>query len=132
MNDTQKKALALLNKSIKAQGCRVYDPEKTMRIYDITFPAIVAAIEQHEATKQELSDFRQEVSDALVDFFGSYEATQTDTFRRFIIPAPKPDPLFDVLWELGMAEDRAGVVFAANRINETLDAAGFEIREKGQ
>ena len=82
-----------------------------------------------EATEQKLHDFQQEVSDALIKQ-GFMNASTG--IGRFIIPKPKPDPLFDVLWELGMAENRAGIVFAANRINETLEARGFEIREKGQ
>jgi hypothetical protein len=44
----------------------------------------------------------------------------------------KPDPLFDVLWDLGMAKDRAGIEFMANGINDALKARGLEIREKGQ
>jgi hypothetical protein len=79
-------------------------------------------IEQHEA-------FKQEVSDALVDYFGEHLVAEDggDALASFIIP--NPDPLaqtlgdFDgTLWE---PEDVA-------RFRAALEARGLEIREKGQ
>lgn len=114
MTDIEQKALALINAEID------YDPTANDAH---EYKALCRAIEQLEAFRQEVSDAVEEAIDR-----GFY----AQALQSLIIPKPKPDPLFDVLWELGMAENRAGIVFAANRINETLEARGFEIREKGQ
>jgi hypothetical protein len=81
-----------------------------------------------EATEQKLSAFKQEVSDALVDYFGEHLVTEDggDALASFIIPKPKPDPLHEVWFYLfketyNMQEFRA-----------ELEARGLEIREKGQ
>jgi hypothetical protein len=79
-----------------------------------------------EATEQELSDFRQEVSDALLEYYGGYHNASGEPLERFIIPAPKPDPLveaFDAVWP---GIDRTMV----KAIRAALDARGLEIREK--
>jgi hypothetical protein len=84
--------------------------------------------EQHEA-------FKQEVSDALVDYFGEHLVAEDggDTLASFIIPKPKPDPLVEVL-EVTFAATGIG---SANMpkgypdiLRAALDALGFEIREK--
>ena len=93
-----------------------------------TTEALCRAIEQHE-------DFKREVGDAVEAYLKWSDEcllARWDGFDRFIIPKPKPDPLFGVLWDLGMAEDRAGIEFMANGINDALKARGLEIREKGQ
>ena len=81
-----------------------------------------------EATEQKLADFKQKVSDAVVEFYGSHHNAIGEPLSEFIIPAPKPDPLVDVAKSLGFyntaAKHWAGDVRAA------LDALGFEIREK--
>lgn len=86
-----------------------------------------------EATKQELSDFRQEVSDAVEGALLDAEdgATIRNNFSQFIIPAPKPDPLADAVESvLSGFEGRKHAESYANQIRAALDARGFEIREK--
>jgi hypothetical protein len=93
--------------------------------YTVSRIALCRAIEAHEA-------FKQEVSDALVDYFGEHLVAEDagDTLASFVIPKPKPDPLVDVAKSLGYfnttAQHWAGDVRAA------LDALGWEIREKGE
>ena len=70
--------------------------------------------------------FKQEVSDALVWYFGSKEGCVSDALRDFIIPAPKPDPLVEALNESGVI--LAGPV--AKDLRAALEARGFEIRSK--
>ena len=140
MSDTEKEVfrqigIGLINEYRVRGG---FKPIDWLAINTPETNAFIRSIQLHEKTKkelqtvkQELADFRQEVSDAVETALQNYPPTfLQEHLHQFIIPKPKPDPLFDVLWDLGMAEDRAGVVFAAKRINETLDAAGFEIREK--
>ena len=75
---------------------------------------------------EDIEPFRQEVSEAMTYIKALYPTLPTD-YDRFIIPAPKPDPLVEVL---------EGVTFDhyppndAKTIRAALDAAGFEIREK--
>jgi hypothetical protein len=93
-------------------------------------------LEQYLATKQEYSDFRQLVSDVveqadLLDLHGTEGAYKK--LHRFIIPAPKPDPLVEALAE----SDREfgpdwGWEEQAKALRAALDARGLEIKEKGQ
>ena len=86
-----------------------------------------------EATKQELSDFRQEVSDAVEGALLDAEdgATIRNNFSQFIIPAPKPDPLADAVESvLSGFESRKHAESYANQIRAALEARGLEIREK--
>ena len=73
-------------------------------------------LEQYLATKQELSAFRQEVSDAVINS-GTWNVGK---LKRFIIPAPKPDPLVEVLQELDID------VFPAI-LHEALKLRGLQI-----
>ena len=117
MTDIEQKALALVN------DCGG-DVLVVVRNGNAWVEALCRAIEQHEA-------FRQEVSDVVHHYvYASGGPDDWEKLKALIIPAPKPDPLFDVLWDLGMAKDRAGIELMANRINETLNARGLEIREK--
>ena len=52
-----------------------------------------------EATERRFSDFRQEVSDALLAYYGGYHNASGESLERFIIPKPKPDPLSQLLEE---------------------------------
>ena len=107
MNDIEK-ALAMIAPSAFYE----INPEN----FSILAKAFKAAIEQHEA-------FRQEVSDALIKQ-GFMNASTG--IGRFIIPAPKPDPLveaFDAVWP---GIDRTMV----KAIRAALEARGLEIREK--
>jgi hypothetical protein len=79
------------------------------------------AIEQHEA-------FKQEVSKAMTYIKALYPTLPTD-YDRFIIPAPKPDPLVEVIkewWNMDIRENDA------ETLRELLEARGLEIREKEQ
>lgn len=134
MRDIEKKAMALLNASEKEMG--LYKTKKPQ--YEIpSYVALYLAIEQHEATKQEFSDFRQEVSDAVelsIDRSGhdGLRAGHINEYLgRFIIPAPKPDPLVDVMKDLSWDEETAAEDWATD-LRAALDARGLEIREKEQ
>lgn len=121
---TEDKALALLNEVARERGS-THDSVLLDRAF-VENEALCRAIEQHET-------FRQEVSDAVVEYFGPKDLDVIlagHLLERFIIPKPKPDPLADVAKMMGYfntaAKHWAGDVRAA------LDALGFEIREKGQ
>ena len=106
-----------------------------------------------EATEQKLHDFRQEVSDmadahlkyaftvkekhlsgykVTVGFEKEVDATawfeQLLDLPKFIIPAPKPDPLVEVMEKLGWYNAPTD----ADQLRAALDALGFEIREKNE
>lgn len=84
-----------------------------------------------EATKQELSDFRQEVSDAVEAVLDRYYVLNIeDMLSQFIIPKPKSDPLVAVLHEVDTGPEWDSPEDYCNKIRAALDAAGFEIREK--
>ena len=86
-----------------------------------------------ETTKQELSDHKQEVSDAVkiandrVKSLAGNTAFIVNHMQCFIIPAPKPDPLVDIVEWLGGEWTPEEYV---EEIRSALDARGFEIREK--
>ena len=86
--------------------------------YDAALSALCRAIEQHEV-------FRQEVSDAVSQYADEFVPAD---LQRFIIPAPKPDPLVDAMAELAYIEPKT----AADNLRAALEARGLEIREKGQ
>ena len=117
MTDTRRKAQAMLNDARDAH----VNPDD----YLVGYTALCRAIEQHEA-------FRQEVSDAVGAYLKWSDEcllARWDGFDRFIIPKPKPDPLVEVvqnvgLWAYNPERNWAGEIRAA------LDALGFEIREK--
>lgn len=84
-----------------------------------------------EATKKELSDFRKEVSDVVEQAlsFGDVESLRRKgVLSRFIIPKPKPDPLREIAeaWGLHNTVAKSWV----EDLRATLEARGFEIREK--
>ena len=74
------------------------------------------AIEQHEA-------FKQEVSGVMTYIKAVYPAMPRN-FNRFIIPAPKPDPLVEALKNMDVVMERLEAFRAA------LEARGLEIRSK--
>jgi hypothetical protein len=90
--------------------------------------ALERALLEIEVKKHELRDFKQKVSDECA-WILAYSATKTirERLSRFIIP--KPDPLTEVLWDLGMANGRDGEVAMANRINDALKARNLKIVE---
>ena len=80
------------------------------------------AIEQHEA-------FRQEVSDAVTDYFGAHLAAEDggDKLASFIIAKPKPDPLVEALQEWWDADGYANI----ETFRAALAARGLKIVEVG-
>ena len=116
MNDIKRKALALLEDVIAKQSVAGrYFPNC------IYHEAIELAIEQHEATKQEFSDFKQEVSDALLIYSPE---NRNPALGRFIIDADKPDALVDVWGDLFVK------AYNLDQFCDALDARGLEIRTK--
>jgi hypothetical protein len=119
MTDIEAKALALVN---EVRGEYPNAPD-----YTASHIALCRTLEQHEA-------FKQEVSDALVEYFGPKHLDVIlagHRLNRFIIPKPKPDPL------LGIVEWLGGPVWGTREeyvkeIHKALDARGLEIREKGK
>jgi hypothetical protein len=103
---------------------------------DLDCRAAANMLEQYLATKQEYSDFQQEVSDAveqadLLDLHGTEDAYKK--LHRFIIPTPKFDPLVGAMAE----SDREfgpdwGWEEQAKALRAALEARGLEIKEKGQ
>jgi hypothetical protein len=120
-NDSvEAKALALVNEVREERNYPLQ--AKIYRVVDADIEALCRAIEQHEA-------FKQEVSNALYDYFGDADSTGGDTLNRFFIP--KPDPLVEVI-EKCAAQMHLTSEDAAKELRAALDAVGFEIREKGQ
>ena len=120
MNDIEQKALALVNEVARELGWG-----ETKEIFSAGYTrneALCRAIEQHEA-------FRQEVSKAMTYIKALYPTLPTD-YDRFIIPAPKPDPLVEVLHEVDTGPEWDSPEDYCNKIRAALEARGLEIREK--
>lgn len=97
--------------------------------------AFIRSIQLHEKTKQELAevkqelaDFKQKVSDAAREYEEAGYCMGWEGFERFIIPKPKPDPLREIAeaWGLHNTVAKSWV----EDLRATLEARGFEIREK--
>ena len=87
--------------------------------------ALYRAIEQHEAFKQKVSD----AVTALLDRFlgdGLSQGVINGHLHQFIIPAPKPDPLDEIMGEFLWSPK------ATDDLRAALEARGLEIREKGK
>lgn len=130
MTNIEQKAQAMVNGVLTERGIRgfcIFNRQK-----GAVEEALCRTIEQCEATKQELADFKQKVSDVLRDYYGGEDGyiPINSRFAQFIIPKPKPDPLVDVLLELELSSDREEGQHDAKWIRSKLDALGFEIREK--
>ena len=146
MSDTEKEvcrqiAIDLINE-YRQQRC--LKPTDFFPIHTPENSAFIRSIQLHEKTKQELqdtkqelSDFRQEVSDVAsvcAQHFCENSWTvgdrqdHVDMLSRFIIPAPKPDPLVDVFCKGLWSE--AGLSISTKEIRAALEARGLEIREK--
>lgn len=131
MNDIEQKALIeRLRQRLNSNYMPMSDPPKPAPDRDCH--AAADLLEQLLPIAQEFNDFRQEVSDALVDYFGEHLVAEDggDTLASFITPKPKPDPLVEII---GQIEDGSwGETKAeyADRIRAALDARGLEIREK--
>ena len=142
MSDIEKeafrqKAIDLINEYRVRGGVRPID---WLVIDTPEVSAFVRSIQLHEKTKkelqgvkQELSDFRQEVSEAVQSWVdGGIDRPAYLWFRknleRFIIPKPKRDPLVEAT--LQVFPDNPFAKEHSDRIRAALDALGFEIREK--
>jgi hypothetical protein len=78
---------------------------------------LAESAEQHEAFKQEVS--------GVMTYIKALYPTLPRNFNRFIIPAPKPDPLVEALKETYGAS-----LVDADDLRAALEARGLEIREK--
>ena len=113
MTNIEAKALALVN---DCGGKHTY----LKREWNPRYEALCRAIEQHEA-------FRQEVSDAMKEYCKGHGIPNYD---HFIIPAPKPDPLVEVLAEVDIGNGWDDETDYARQIHKALAARGLEIRSK--
>lgn len=123
MTDTRRKALAMFNAAREEHP----NPDD----YLVAQTALCRAIEQHEATKQELQDFKQKVSDTAQRAIDSPNKTLNVKWAlsEFIIPAPKPDPLYECLEE-ALARNGDDLTEHTGRLRAALEARGLEIRSK--
>ena len=113
MTDIEQKALALVN----ASSDEWYQRFTEANVYEL-YGALCRAIEQHEV-------FKQEVSNAVVEYYGGHHNASGEPLERFITPKPKLDPLAEAMLAIGVIPD-------ANSLRAALEARGLEIREKGQ
>ena len=125
MTNIEQKALALVNEIERERG----EDELTPRIMRdlIIDDALCRAIEQHEAFRQEVSD-AVELSIDRSGHDGLRAGHINEYLGRFIIPAPKPDPLVDAAKMMGYFNTAANAW--AEDVRAALDDLGFEIREK--
>jgi len=123
MTDIEAKALALVREVLAERD--LSDKRAVRREVSPYTEALCRAIEAHEAFKQEVSDFRQEISGAI----DAYWINPPEHFDRFIIPKPKPDPLVEAI-EKCAAQMHLTSEDAANALRAALEARGLEIREK--
>jgi len=122
---TEQKALALVNEIERERG----EDELTPRIMRdlIIDDALCRAIEQHEAFRREVSD-AVELSIDRSGHDGLRAGHINEYLGRFIIPAPKPDPLEEAAKMMGYFNTAANAW--AEDVRAALDDLGFEIREK--
>ena len=125
MTEIEAKALALVREVLAERD--LSDKRAVRREVSPYTEALCRAIEAHEA-------FKQEVSDALVDYFGEHLVAEDggDALASFIIP--NPDPLVRVINEVIYAQPDGDINEAtmAKDLRAALEARGLEIREKGQ
>jgi len=118
MTDIKEKALALVNEVRVERG---WEPLPILYRTNYEAEALFRAIEQLEA-------FKQEVSDAVRDYYGGRYVPAKSRLGKFIIPKPKPDPLVEIMEDYGWY----GSPTAADNLRAALDARGLKIVEKGQ
>ena len=136
MSDIEQKAIALVNEVRMERGQDDLTPINR-QIY-LRDEALCRAIERHEATKQEYSDFQQLVSDRVkiitsttVDD-GVWRTWASDWLSEFIIPAAKPDPLVEIIEQCSRAKAEKGETWEeamARNLRAALDARGITIVE---
>ena len=129
MSDTEKEAfrqigINLINEYRQQRGLKPID---WLVIDNPEASAFIRSIQLHEKTKQELADFKQEVSDVAETLTTNYRQSFLRKYLgHFIISKPKPDELVEVWGDLFEKSYNLDQFCAA------LEARGFEIREKGQ
>ena len=118
MTETEKKALALVN-----EACKSDFKDLGITYRNNILDALLLAIEQHEA-------FRQEVSDAVEGYTSMVGLDPKRYFARFIIP--KPDPLVEALDDL--KDGRAGQTTEsyAACLRAAIEARGGRIVWEGE
>lgn len=72
--------------------------------------------------------FKQEVSDEAKNYKHNGKPDIWFGFDRFIIPAPKPDPLVEIMEDIGWVNTAEN----AAKLRAALEARGLEIREKSK
>lgn len=127
MTDIEQKALALVNEVRSEMGFALSD-SFSRDDYPIN-EVLCRAIEQHEAFRQEVSDVASVCAQHFCENSWTVGDRQDhiDMLTQFIIPKPKPDPLVEVMKQLGWYNQKSTADFRAS-----LDALGFEIREKSK
>ena len=123
MTEIEAKALALVREVLAERD--LSDKRAVRREVSPYTEALCRAIEAHEAFKQEVSDAVEKVIESCA--VTSWGAAMLDPL---IIPKPKPDPLVEAI-EKCAAQMHLTSEDAANALRAALDAAGFEIRERG-
>jgi len=117
----EEQAVVLVNEVRAEREQELWKGVGDRRGYGIVLEALCRAIERHE-------DFKQKVSDAVTCYFAGLDLNTS--LHRFVIPAPKPDPLVDVLLDMELSSDLEEGQHDAKWLRIKLDALGFEIREK--
>jgi hypothetical protein len=117
----EEQAVVLVNEVRAEREQELWKGVGDRRGYGIVLEALCRAIERHE-------DFKQKVSDAVTCYFAGLDLNTS--LHRFVIPAPKPDPLVDVLLDMELSGDLEEGQHDAKYLRAKLDALGFEIREK--
>ena len=113
MTEIEQKALALLNE------CG-WGGAHLKRAWNPRYEALCRAIEQHEAFKREVSDAIEYFMDGPVGL-----GTARERLGRFILPKPKPDPLVEVMNEMGFGRSQT----ASDEFRAALAKRGLEVRE---
>jgi hypothetical protein len=80
--------------------------------------------------RAELEAFKQEVSDAMEEYCQLWAPHFPPILNQFIIPAPKPDPLVEIIGEINDGPYVETKAEYADRIRAALEARGLEIRSK--
>ena len=129
-----KRLIERLRQRSNSRHMLLTDPPKPAP--DADCHAAADMLEQYLATKQEYSDFQQEVSDIVLDYSGNVGGGhEWAKLMGLIIPAPKPDPLVEIFAEIFAGSDIAnsgGYWKIERKLRDALEARGLEIKEKGQ
>lgn len=129
MTDIEQKALALLGE-VSPYKCEKVDHAH----HAYLCAALRLSVERHEAFRQEVSGAVEKQAQTVWDIHcrcGTRHPISFNTLEQFIIK-PKPDPLVEALHEVDTGPEWDSPEDYCNKVRAALDAAGFEIREKGQ